>query len=79
MIADTNIEDGTFMSIEVERWKVQTEMYITGNILLNYQKVMSPHLNEYIRVISPLDFEDNVNDIVGKMMPKNNKGDSSTE
>ena len=54
-------------------------MYVTSNILLNYQKGVSPKLDEYIRVILPLNFEGKVNEIVDKMMPNNNEVDSSTK
>jgi len=76
--AHTNGEEGTFASIVIDRWTVQEEMEITRNILLKYQKVMSPYLDEYVRVISPLDFEYEVNILAGKKQVDDDESDTAT-
>lgn len=65
------------MSIEIERWIIQEEMNKTRNNLFDYQKVMFLHLNEYIRLIVPSNFEGKVNEIIDKMMA-NDESDRST-
>mmetsp|Transcript_49655 Transcript_49655/g.56233 ORF Transcript_49655/g.56233 Transcript_49655/m.56233 type:complete len:246 (+) Transcript_49655:109-846(+) len=76
--AHTNGEEGKFASIVIDRWTVQEEMEITRNILLKYQKVMSPYLDEYVRVISPLDFEYEVNILAGKKQVDDDESDTAT-
>jgi len=76
--AHTSGDEGTFASIVIDRWTVQEEMEITRNILLKYQKVMSPYLDEYVRVISPLDFEYEVDILAGKKQVDDDESDTAT-
>mmetsp|Transcript_23540 Transcript_23540/g.26410 ORF Transcript_23540/g.26410 Transcript_23540/m.26410 type:complete len:110 (+) Transcript_23540:713-1042(+) len=74
--AQTNGDEETFASIEIDRLTVKN----TVDILLQYKKVMSPYLEEYMRLIIqvPITFESKVNEIVSKMMNNDDVSDSST-
>ncbi|OEU07023.1 hypothetical protein FRACYDRAFT_278016 [Fragilariopsis cylindrus CCMP1102] len=62
--AQINGEKETFVTIEIDRNRVLEEMYNTSGILSNYKKVMSPDLDKYMKVISPLKFEATVEEII---------------
>ena len=77
--AQKNDEEGTFASIEIDRWTVQDEIENSRNILSKYKDIMSSNLDELVGCLSPSLFEAAVNEIVGKMMKYNNdESDSST-
>ena len=61
--AQINGEKETFFTIETDRYRVLEEMYNTSGILSNYKKVMSPDLDEYMKVISPSKFEETVEEM----------------
>lgn len=66
--AQTNCEEGTFASIEIDRKLVQEEIEITCKILSKNKKMMSTTLDNYIEYFLAKDFTILVDEIVDKMM-----------